>query len=516
MNHLPLAEQDEPCIDVVDENTEAVHEETVEEAVSTGMALVDEAVRPEEQEPTHQAPIEETSTKDEDNDTDSSTEDVDSLTRAADYSTIVGAGDLTFCDDDTAVATVATVLGRGRQRQVIQQILEEEPVSTKEEARVSFAVEPKTTGDAGLANRKKSPDSRLSTSSTRANVTIMGCNETLIDDDTIVNADVTIIGRGRQQRKVDNSTPAVAHALSPELETSREGNMDETASTSPGEHTVKEIIVDTSASSCSADHDDTASDVSILDSTIASSRSSFVKEQAEDETTLGSLLVTPVLDRYRLEADDTSIGVKVVPNERGGHHAGVQKQKQKNLLTKYGAPPPKPVLQATKPNVKATPAITEDAPSSTSPYVTQRTRIVYRKTPHPKRAGAAIAADENKAPNHDDAALTPLNARRLDRGTKSKGESLRSPFTRVSLPELTHRPYRKSLPSTARRLPFSASKAQPERRHTISFKDQSSMSRTPLTAAWVAKHMPEQESSLVDSLDASDDTSFSASFISTS
>ena len=431
--------------------------------------------------------------------------------RATDSSTIVGA-DLTFADDDTAVATVATILGRGRQCNVIQKIAEEEVMSMKDESsRVSFHVgsnhpaettEPPTvtwkkTRMLRRMKRHRNHDLRFK----ERDSTIVGCSETFIDDETVANADVTVVGRLRLEKNARSQVTSTSWSpAAPESSNNTSTNL--SASTSPGEHTVKEIIVDTSASSRSMDDGDSTTVVSVLDSTIASPRS-FVKE-AEDETTLGSLLVTPVLDRYRLEADDTSIGVKVVPNARGPHK-GVPNQKQKNLLTKYGAAP-KPRLLVSKQNT--TNVAKDDAISTTSPFVTQRSRPVYRKTPHPKKASASSRnADENKPPNIDPD--TPLNPTRLDPGTKPKGHSLRSPFAKISLPELTHRPYRKSLPSaTARQLPFSATKAQPERRHTISFKQQSSMSRTPLTAAWIAKHMPE-ESGLLDSLDVSGDSSFS-------
>lgn len=413
-----------------------------------------------------------------------------------DSSTIVGC-DVTFADDDTAVATVATVLGRGRQRQGFEGIPEEKSVMEEESTmRVSLNAGASNNDTTARLQRSSkavehvddSERKRLSTLAQATDTTIVGYNETLIDDETVAEVDETVIGRGRA-RNSSNRSSATATTLSPE--------------TSPGEHTVKEIIVDTSASSCSMDHDNsTTMDLSVLDSTIATSPRSFVKE-TEDETTVGSLLVTPVLDRYRLEADDTSVGVKVVPNKRGTHHQ-VPKQKQKDLLTKYGAGPPS-IVQAA--NVKNANAKEGDALPTTSPFVTQRTRTVYRKTPHPKKAGFARDANENEAPNRD--AYTPLKSERRDAGSKAE-RNLRSPFTRISLPELTHRPYRTSLPSqsTARRLPFSASKAkQPERRHTISLQQQNSMSRTPLTAAWIAKHMPE-ESRLVESLDVSEDSSF--------
>jgi hypothetical protein len=450
--------------------------------------------------------------------------DSNSLTSVSDSRlgdlTIVGATDYTFCDDDTAVATVATKIGRGRQHtQAISNILK------KGQPQVSFATESsendetfhKSTSPADSpTSTQRSPQSK-SPSFTQANVTIMGCNETMMDDETVTNADMTVLGHGRQKKT--NSQGSTIAALSNErVERKQTGNENETfTSTSPGEHTVKEIIVNTSASSSrSGNHQDTASDdVSVLDSSTIASARSFVKEtEDETNTTLGSLLVTPVLDRYRLEADDTSIGVKVVPNQRGGHH-GVAKQK--NLLTKYGAPPPKPTtLQATKPVLKSTPVTNEQDLPSTSPFVTQRTKTVFRKTPHPKKAGVRHAlADENASPNQN-VTSTPLHARRLDSETTSKGETLRSPFLRVSLPELTQRPYRISLPSTARRLPFSATKVQPERRHTISFnKEKVSSTRSPLTAAFIAKHMLDQrDTSLVDSLDVSGDSSFS--FVSSS
>ena len=71
-----------------------------------------------------------------------------------------------------------------------------------------------------------SPQSKSPTF-TQANVTIMGCNETMMDDETVANADVTVLGRGRQKRA--NNQATIAALLSNELvETKQTENANET------------------------------------------------------------------------------------------------------------------------------------------------------------------------------------------------------------------------------------------------------------------------------------------------
>ena len=88
--------------------------------------------------------------------------------------------------------------------------------------------------------------------------------------------------------------------------------------------------------------------------------------------------VTPILDRYRLDPDDNSIGVKVVPNERRSHHketrrrstAGISPKRKESLPiflpSNFLSPPPSHGV--------------ERNPGSG----TSRQRKVYRKTPFPK------------------------------------------------------------------------------------------------------------------------------------
>jgi hypothetical protein len=81
-----------------------------------------------------------------------------------------------------------------------------------------------------------------------------------------------------------------------------------------------ELLVDEGAPSCLTHHDITF-DQSVLDESPPSPRQSRI--YVADE----SLLVTPVLARYRLEPDDSSIGVKVVPTGRHRlQHAGKSRE----------------------------------------------------------------------------------------------------------------------------------------------------------------------------------------------
>lgn len=465
-------------------------------------------------------------------------EELSQIQRVTDSSTIVG-DDETYTDDDTAPGTIATVLGRGRERRAFQKYQEEAhddtavatittvldqgeerltPRQHQEEHPVSSNAEEATTAatiercnDTDIANEiaiytiaSVAEEGHKSNEAVEhvpedgkpapqnLDITIVWCDKTHLDDDIMSHADATVLGRGRQRLKVNNSD---VNCLFPEPRSKGKG---EEKIYSPSAHTVKEVIVDTRLSPASLDCANYTMDISALDMTLASPSRALIKE-GEDETAVDSLLVTPVLDRYRLEPDDTSIGVKIVPNERGTRR---EFPKVKNQLQKYQLAGTK--MHQAGPWATPKAAKSNDVLESVSPFVTQRSRTVYRKTPHPKKAGIFPAIDENESPNLSDQSISvEWNTEHPDLGTKSS-TSLRSPFSLVSLPELTHRPYRKSLPTTSRRRSLSEQIPESERRHTIS-KVQNSMSRTPLTAAWIAKHMP-ADSRLLESLDISQDS----------
>jgi gas vesicle protein len=431
------------------------------------------------------------------------------LGRGREYRALQQHQDETYRDETAAVASTTTVLGRGRERRATQHYQDAKSESSNAEEATTGTANEKSNDTDGIATdtmaekgHKSSDvvedvrDDRKPAPQT-SDTTIVGCDKTHFEDDTITHADATVLGRGRQRVKVLNSGDV--NDFSPESRSKGEGEI-----YSPSAHTVKEVIVDTSLSPGSLNCANPTMDISALDMTLASPSRPVIIKEGEDDTAVESLLVTPVLDRYRLEPDDTSIGVRVVPNERGTRH---EFPKVKNQLQKYLVAQTNMHQTGPRPTPKA--ARSNDVLESASPFVTQRSRTVYRKTPHPKKAGLFHTIDENTSPNLSDRS-NPVeqNLAHPDVGTKSSA-SLRSPFSRVSLPELIHRPYyRKSLPSTSRRLSLSEQIPQFERRHTTTTtisKVQNSMSRTPLTAAWIAKHMPE-ESSLLDSFDTSRDS----------
>jgi hypothetical protein len=153
--------------------------------------------------------------------------------------------------------------------------------------------------------------------------------------------------------------------------------------------------------------------------------------QAEDNDTMDNLsTVTPILDRYRLDPDDeNSVGVKVVPNERGSHkkgsrHPSGQKQRTHPFLSSMSKPKtPKQAVALPRfsashflsPQTTNTPLGAHHTPSS----VSTRSKKVYRKTPFPKRKGATNEEDgllptlnENDHPNTStgsSAAASPEN-----------------------------------------------------------------------------------------------------------
>lgn len=134
-----------------------------------------------------------------------------------------------------------------------------------------------------------------------------------------------------------------------------------------------------------------------LRETIASSQE-FSESHFEDPDAMDNLsIVTPVLDRYRLDPDDdTSVGIKVVPNERGSHKkSSVRQSGQKQLSYPFKTPLSRPKTpKQTTPlprfsasnflSPKATPTALA-APQRTPNSVSTRINKVYRKTPFPKR-----------------------------------------------------------------------------------------------------------------------------------
>lgn len=159
------------------------------------------------------------------------------------------------------------------------------------------------------------------------------------------------------------------------------------AKTNLNQHTPKAktpttILVDTAAPSPA--HTNITMDATMLNETMAS-----LSVFPDDEI---SSTVTPILDRYRLDPDDNSIGIKVVPNKRGS-------SRQQN-----------PIISEILPEEEAYhgPTFYTQEDGFTSPKgipgtVSARKKKQYRKTPLPKKKleddTLSTTWDENYNPN---------------------------------------------------------------------------------------------------------------------
>ncbi|KAG7347042.1 hypothetical protein IV203_006111 [Nitzschia inconspicua] len=140
----------------------------------------------------------------------------------------------------------------------------------------------------------------------------------------------------------------------------------------------------------------------------------------DDDTTDNLSTVTPVLDRYRLDPDDeNSIGVKVVPNERGSHQKPLvqtsgQKQGSHPFMTSSSRPKtPKetatlPIFSASdflSPQQTPTAVTARPLQQRTPGSISTQNKKVYRKTPFPKRKATheqesnSSTFNENEHPN---------------------------------------------------------------------------------------------------------------------
>jgi len=235
---------------------------------------------------------------------------------------------------------------------------------------------------------------------------------------------------------------------------------------SPAVHTVREVFVH--LESTPPGQNNLTMDQSFFHETdtVASPSHSRIMEQA-DLSSVTSLLVTPILDRYRVEVDDSSVGIKVVPNERGFHRRAVEERLYR-----------KPFAEASNTSGK------------------RQTTTSFRKTPHPKkiRKPQLLPIVENESPR-----LSKVSIASADTVSKRGGNppsvgriSISSP-TMVS-PSIRADNSKSESNTTRRRLTedYDLNKISPS---TASFTPRSnpvvsvSASKTPLTAAWVAKHM---------------------------
>jgi hypothetical protein len=172
--------------------------------------------------------------------------------------------------------------------------------------------------------------------------------------------------------------------------------------------------------------------------------STSVMMQDGDEENLS--IMTPILDRYRLDPDDNSIGVKVVPNERGMH--------QRQRLRTH----PEESAQ------RADAEFYQDSDGFRSPKglprsVSARKAHQYRKTPYPNKVQEKRSFEDENHPNTPALAFSPVSS--------TPSFDTANPESSFSVPPLRPRsvgPFRaagarssssrtKSLPTTSARLP---------------------------------------------------------------
>ena len=213
-----------------------------------------------------------------------------------------------------------------------------------------------------------------------------------------------------------------------------------------------------------------------------------------------SSTMTPILDRYRLDPDDNSIGVKVVPNQRGSHRASSQ-----NYWKSEHRATPMPTVYSIEKQEReqSTPSPTiyfnrkQDLSTSFSsrrheistPMSSRRHEIStpmslpaglpgsvsarkkYRKTPHPKKnLGRELDEDstqdeENRHPNQ----------------VRFPSRNVKNPLPSITVPPLRIRsfePRKNALPKT----PSASSRA-------TSLPGYGGRSQTPLTDAFAEKHL---------------------------
>jgi hypothetical protein len=171
---------------------------------------------------------------------------------------------------------------------------------------------------------------------------------------------------------------------------------------------------------------------------------------------------TPILDRYRLEPDDNSIGVKVVPNERRLGRGAVK------------------LLSSEKTTLKTIQPIQEDQPLESPQNASDRRRtgITYRKTPHPKAKHGMSKAKQGMSLVEENESLNT---------TSEKSEWDRRE-ERIPLRDID--PAQIRTPAGK----FKSSQSISENLEPLS--------RTPLTSAWISKHMsPAEISQLMESME---------------
>lgn len=221
----------------------------------------------------------------------------------------------------------------------------------------------------------------------------------------------------------------------------------------------------------------------------------------DDDNSSTMTTMTPILDRYRLDPDDNSIGVKVVPNQRRSHRASSQnysKSQQRTTLlpTVYSIEKQEREQPTPLPTVYST--CKQDLSTPSTPFSSQRhaistpmslpaglpssvsARKKYRKTPHPKKnLGRELDEDstqdeENRHPNQ----------------VRFPSRNVKTPLPFITVPPLRSRSFeprknalqkQTSASSRATSLPVGTGRSQ-----------------TPLTDAFAERHLSTSSHSKAD------------------
>lgn len=148
-------------------------------------------------------------------------------------------------------------------------------------------------------------------------------------------------------------------------------------------HRPSQILVDTGLLP-SPSHTNLTMDGTLMNDTMISM--SILQDDDNDST------ITPVLDRYRLDPDDNSIGIKVVPNRRGQHLQRVPESglSHKDLNTNGFHDDSDDFVSS------------KDLPGT----VSARKNKQYRKTPFPKKDHGHTFDEENH-PNRGTLSFSP-------------------------------------------------------------------------------------------------------------
>jgi hypothetical protein len=225
------------------------------------------------------------------------------------------------------------------------------------------------------------------------------------------------------------------------------------------------ILVDTEAPSPA--HTNITMDATMLDDTMISV--SLFQDDDNNST------VTPILDRYRLDPDDNSVGIKVVPNKRGG-----SSRFQKPLIIET-VPEQQTLFSSSSSFYTQEDGFT--SPRGLPGTVSARKKKEYRKTPLPKKLLHADDSmdtwDENDDPNIQ--FTVSSSSKKLSSSPQRKSSSTMGSFTVPPLRPMSYEPKRQE------KTPFSSSSSTTR---PTSLPLTKSTSRTPLSDDFMKQAFP--------------------------